>query len=418
MNSIELEKVLDSFRDPYYKVVVRGPAHSRSGYGEYTRSLLRILSQFEEMEDITLQSTPWGNTPLIWDQNHPDKEMLDKFTQMTAAEIKSNMIYDISYQVLLPNEWDSSIAEFNIGVTAATEVDRVCQQWQEACNKMDLIIAMSEHTKQTLLNGPIEITTPIIVLGSVIKDEFLVESDSYFDLDIDEKVQDLYLHIGQISGDPQRDRKNTYGLIYSFKRAFRDDPTKALVLKVNTGRNNAFDRSQTYAVLKNFLLSNGLDQSKAKIYLLHGPMTDKQMADLYRHPKLRCFVSFTRGEGFGLPFLEAAASGVPVLATDHSSYVEFLKNKNEKLFFMASPAIMEVPERYCDGMIIPKGAKWAEVHPEEMVRTLVKFDENFKKESINRKAALAKDNVISLYNLTNLAFHLQSQLKEHFPDRF
>jgi glycosyltransferase involved in cell wall biosynthesis len=410
---------IQEFVEPFYKVCVRGPAHTRSGYGEYVRSLLRILSQYVEYE-ITLQSTRWGQTPYIFDKAHPDMELLNELSIRTKAEYDAKIKYDVSYQVQLPNEWDPQLAKFNIGVTAATEVDRVTQQWQECCNQMDLVIAMSEHTKRSLLNGPIEITTPIIVLGSCYKECFTddIYHPTDLGLDIDPKVKDLFLHVGQISDmDPMRDRKNTYGLIYAFKKAFAVDPTKGLILKVNMGRNHYLDFSQTSASINKFIEANGLQHSRANIYLLHGTMTDKQMASLYRHPKVKAFVSFTRGEGFGIPFLEAAVSGLPIIAANHSSYPEFLTVGSETCFCKVDHEMAPVHERFVDNNIIPQGAMWAEIHPDSMVKSLTRFAE--KGTDVPRqKAGKAKSYVVSKYDKVNMAIEHQRSLRTLFPDKF
>ena len=38
------------------------------------------------------------------------------------------------------------------------------------------------------------------------------------------------------------------------------------------------------------------------------------MNKLYNHPKIKCFVSLTHGEGFGRPLLEASMVGLPVIS--------------------------------------------------------------------------------------------------------
>ena len=59
------------------------------------------------------------------------------------------------------------------------------------------------------------------------------------------------------------------------------------------------------------------------------------MHSLYKHPKVKAFVSLSHGEGFGLPFYEAAYSGLPVLAPDWSGHIDFLyvptKDKKGKI---------------------------------------------------------------------------------------
>lgn len=398
----------------YYKVAFRGPVFTQSGYGEYCRSLYRILNQIDEF-DITLQATPWGVTPFIMDHNHPDWSLLSKGIERTAIEVHQQIKYDLSFQVQLPDEWDNNVASFNIGVTAATEVDRVSENWQQACNRMDLIIAMSEHTKKTLLNGPIEVTTPIIVLGSMIHPDSIDESYEC-PLEFPEHVEDVLLHVGQVSGDPDRDRKNTFGLIRSFKETFKNDNTKALLLKLNLGRNTAIDRNNTILLLKNYI-NQVCPDSKANVYLLHGPMTIKQMGSLYRHPKIKAFVSFTRGEGFGLPFLEAAANGLPIVATNHSSYTEFLTHSGEGKFVKADFMKVSVPEKYVEGRIIPEGAQWAEVPLQESSEVLSKlFKKGF---SIpNKWAEEIKPIVLEKYSIHNLLNHLVNELCDKAPELF
>jgi glycosyltransferase involved in cell wall biosynthesis len=60
------------------------------------------------------------------------------------------------------------------------------------------------------------------------------------------------------------------------------------------------------------------------IYLLHGDLTDGEINELYNHPKVKAFVSFTKGEGFGRPLLEASLMQKPVIASGWSGHVDFL----------------------------------------------------------------------------------------------
>ena len=53
-------------------------------------------------------------------------------------------------------------------------------------------------------------------------------------------------------------------------------------------------------------------------------MTDEEMNQLNNDPKVKAFVSFTKGEGFGRPLLEAAITGKPVITTNWSGHLDFL----------------------------------------------------------------------------------------------
>jgi len=63
------------------------------------------------------------------------------------------------------------------------------------------------------------------------------------------------------------------------------------------------------------------------IYVLHGDLTDEEMNGLYNHPKIKASVSFTKGEGFGRPLLEATFADKLVIASNWSGHVDFLDSK-------------------------------------------------------------------------------------------
>ena len=60
------------------------------------------------------------------------------------------------------------------------------------------------------------------------------------------------------------------------------------------------------------------------IYLLHGEVTDEEMNLLNNDPKIKSFVSFTKGEGYGRPLAEAAITGKPVIVSNWSGHKDFI----------------------------------------------------------------------------------------------
>jgi hypothetical protein len=54
---------------------------------------------------------------------------------------------EIYMQVTVPNEFQK-LGKFNIGVTAGIETTICDASWIEGCNKMDLVLASSEHAKK------------------------------------------------------------------------------------------------------------------------------------------------------------------------------------------------------------------------------------------------------------------------------
>ena len=48
------------------------------------------------------------------------------------------------------------------------------------------------------------------------------------------------------------------------------------------------------------------------------------MNQLNNDPRVKTFVSFTKGEGFGRPLLESAITGKPVITTNWSGHIDFI----------------------------------------------------------------------------------------------
>ena len=68
--------------DNRQKVLVVGPALTLSGYGEQTRFALRSLRSQEDQYDIYLNTTSWGQTGWI----HEDDEEREWIMGKTAIE--------------------------------------------------------------------------------------------------------------------------------------------------------------------------------------------------------------------------------------------------------------------------------------------------------------------------------------------
>ena len=99
-------------------------------------------------------------------------------------------------------------------------------------------------------------------------------------------------------------------------------------------------------------------------------MSRKEMTSLYNSRKIKAFISVTRGEGFGLPFLEAATAGLPVIATNWSAHKEFLDLGRWISF---GYDLKPVAESKIDGEIFVKGAKWAEVREDDFKKKVRNF---------------------------------------------
>lgn len=349
--------------DKKKSVLLRAPAMTNSGYGVHSRQIFKYLKSREDF-DVNVQLLPWGNTQ--WHINH-------KFCGGLIGEIMNcsnvkNTPYDVTFQLQLPHEWDTKLGRYNIGITAGVETDRCHPDWINAINKMDLVIVPSQHTKRTFENSG-AVQKKIIVIP-----EAYVESinEDVKPLDLELETDFNFLVFGQITGDRDTtDRKNTYKTLKWICETFRKDEDVGVIIKTNCGRNTTVDRRKTTDLLRQHI-GRFRKGDFPRFYLVHGDMSDEEVAGLYKHPKVKALVALTRGEGFGLPILEAAASDLPVIATNWSGHLDYM---NKGKFIKVEHDLREVDVARIDGNVFVQGAKWAEAREGSSKKALKKFRE-------------------------------------------
>ena len=356
------------------RIIVRGPVLSMSGYGEQSRFALRALRKHEDKLDIYIVPIPWGNTNWI-NTNDEERKWMDANILRTANYLKSepNPQFDLSLQVTIPNEWED-LAKVNVGYTAGIETTRVAPVWFEKTNMMDRVIVVSNHAKQVFESSAydalnkstgekaiLKLETPMEVVSYPVRN---YDADEQFDIDLEHDFN--YLLMAQWS-----ERKNIENTIKWFVEENIDQEV-GLVIKTNSQANCKIDKEFTLEKRLQPLLKQYEDR-KCKVYLLHGDLSEQQLTSLYTHPKIKCMVSLTHGEGFGLPLFEAAYNGMPIIAPGWSGQCDFLyakmagpgggKVKNRALFHEVDYDIGPVQKSALWEGVIQEGSMWC--YPKE-----------------------------------------------------
>ena len=346
------------------KVLLRAPALSISVYGVHSRQVFRWLESRLDL-DVFVQVLNWGDTS--WMVNSDLEEGLVGRIMDKTIELQDQQ-FDVSFQLQLPDEWDTKFAKKNIGMSAVVETDVCNPEWIKIMNMMDEIIVPTNHIYQTIMR-----TEPTTTRVHVIPESYIeaIDKKDVTMLDMPTINTDFnFLLVGQFTGsDPWNDRKNIFLTIKWFCEAFADDPDVGLIIKANHGRGTMIDRAITKNTLKS-ILSEVRSGEFPKIHLIHGNLSPDEMAGIYRRPDVKCLISLTRGEGFGLPIVEAAASGVPVMATNWSGHLDFL---NLGKFIPIKYKLIEIPENRVDNRIFLPGMKWADPNEQDFKVKVKKF---------------------------------------------
>lgn len=356
------------------KMIFRGPVLTASGYGVHSRQLLRSVIESGDYE-ISVEPTKWGETPfLIGDSDPFIKEILALCTRR-EQERQGNVEYDISVQVTIPNEFQK-LAKINIGVTAGIEVDRVSPEWIIKANEMvDLLIVPSVHSAETFggiqyqddKGGMLKLSRPMALVPEGVDTRFF-NTDPVEDLvgldQVDTEFNFLSVGLG-LDKPIGEDRKNIANLVKWFLERFKDDRKVGLILKVGLVGTSLMDHELIVKRLREIKQLVGAGEFP-RIHLVHGRLTDAQLASLYKSPKVKAYITTTHGEGFGLPIIEAAACGVPVLATNWSGHLDFLKIDGKKRFIALEHDLTQIPKSAVWKGVMDEGTNWATVREDDV----------------------------------------------------
>ena len=233
------------------------PIDTYSGYGARSRDLVRAIIATDKY-DVKIIPQMWGNTPWNFIVDNPEWEFLSQHIWTQPQLPKQPEIW---MQITIPSEFQS-VGKYNIGVTAGIETTLSPGDWIEGCNRMNLVLTSSEHSKKTFLDtvlqkvdqrtnqpiGEAKIEKPIEVLFEGVDINVykpLDKVDSFSEItNIKEKF--AFLFVGHwINGDLGEDRKNVGLLIKMFYEVFKNKKDKpVLILKTSQMGSSYLDRDE------------------------------------------------------------------------------------------------------------------------------------------------------------------------------
>ena len=311
--------------------VVSCPIDTFSGYGARSRDFVRSLIKEKDPEwDIKILPQRWGDCP--WNFLSQDDPLRQRFLNGMQQQP------DIWMQITVPNEFQRVGKSFNVGVSAGIETTIYPAEFIEGSNRMDLNLVSSHHSKnvaqqtsfekkdqQGQVIGNVKLERPIEVLFEGLDlDKYYKKPQKSSILDgINEEF--CFLYTGHwLPGAFGESRKNTATLIKTFLETFNTPSKKkpALILKTNHVSYSLLDREEILKKINQ--IKSQVKGNLPNIYLLHGELTDGEMNEINNDPRVKSFVSFTKGEGFGRPLLESAVTGKPVITTNWSGHIDFI----------------------------------------------------------------------------------------------
>jgi glycosyltransferase involved in cell wall biosynthesis len=405
-------------------VFISCPIDTFSGYGARSRDIALAIIKSDKYE-VKILSQRWGATPFgFLQQSNPDHKLI---LDCIWGQPQLPKQPDCWIQITVPNEFQP-IGKFNIGMTAGIETTACAPQWIEGMNRMNLNLVSSKHAKKVFETSSFEekneqgqvlrsikLEKPVEVLFEGVNTNIYQKIDAINESEVWDVIDDIkedfnYLFVGHwLQGEIGQDRKDTGMLVKTFLETFKNKKQRpGLILKTSAGNYSIMDRDSMLEKIRQIEAS--VDGDLPSIYLIHGELSDNEINELYNHPKVKAHVSFTKGEGYGRPLLEATLSQKPVIASNYSGHLDFL---DPEMSTLLPGEITQIhPSAVVPDMLIPESG-WFTVNYDKASETLEDVYKNYKKyiDGAKRQAYRSRTE----FSLEKMSDKLVSIMDEKIP---
>lgn len=330
-----------------FSLLVEGlaPALDRAGFDVY----INDLNRKNNVEDPNLV------------------RLIDKYTEANGRGEIENAIHIVFW---LMETYQKCQGNYKVGVSLC-ESDKVRPSYLNLCNGMDRILTYSNFCKQVQINSGFKV--PIDVMPPGVHEKFIKPVNRT----LGNKFSFLSVGVSQT-------RKDMRTLVEGFCEAFplsQDYPPEVqgvfplkcnqveLVLKSNNFGDLEWVSKEGWDKRANIrcIFTGWSDNAQRKDFTLD------EMYDLYA--SAHCLVHPSHGEGIGMPILEGAGTGLPVIFTNWSSPAEYLDESNS--YPCQLNPLNEFSDAYPEAGPAGENGKWANIHKSHMKHLMVEVVRNY-----------------------------------------
>ena len=318
-------------------IVWHAPVRDPSGYADEARQFLFALDSL---------ALPVAARELRWNDRVAQLSLSRERTlaRLLIAPESPRSIH--VWHILASHFQREHSAHSNIGRTMF-ETDRLPAGWAHSCNQMDAVWVPSEFNLRTFAQAGVERDKLRVVPGGIDLEPY--------DPSIEPMVIQGTRGYNFLSVFDWTLRKGWDTLIRAYVEEFRADEDVALIFKVHSSL--GYPLAEVVQTVESFLTATlGLDVNRIPdVVFQDSVVSDMHMPRLYRAAD--CYVMPTRGEGWGRPFMEAMAMGLPTIGTGWSGQTEFMTRDNSLLLDFD---VVDVPEIAFQETPTYRGHCWAE----------------------------------------------------------
>ena len=302
-----------------------GPIGFANGYGKVSMAFMESLA---DICDLRILSNNWGES---------EKYLSDKVRKIAKKPVDKLDAFHV--QLYPVHMFNPRLSERQLGYSMH-ETTRIPFKWVQTLNNdCERVLVPSNYQKDAFLNSGVK--RDVFVLPCGLDLRFLPEKP--------QRKPDGIWRFGIMGGLTAR--KGVDVLVKAFKIAFPKQKDVDLFIKTQP------------KIGANWLKEALLDD---RIGINNQNFTPEELVTAF-FDKIDCFVFPTRGEGFGLPPLEAMAMGKPTICTNYSGCVDYLSDKVAlPLNFKEVLAPLSEFDGYPEELRAP-GQMWAEPDLDQLV---------------------------------------------------
>jgi glycosyltransferase involved in cell wall biosynthesis len=367
-------------------VVWRSPIWDPSGYADEGRCITKALSHLPR--HVALEEICWSDKTC---QIMPDDAGLFRAMQRSTRADSNVAITNCIPTLVQPD----SAAFFNV-IRTTFETDRIPDGWFECLERFDEVWVISEHNRQAFIRGGVAPEKTRLIPSFL--DTGLYRPDGP-KLALPPQLKDRFVFLSVFDWQL---RKGWDLLLKAYCQCFPPEGGTGLLLKVTRSHGHGLDFIQRQ--IGELLDSIDVDfQDRNDIVVIDDQLSAAKMVELYRTAD--AFVLPSRGEGWGRPYMEAMACGVPVIGTGASGNVDFMNAENS---FLIPAELVDIPKAASIEINVYDGHKWFEPDFDDLKRIMkvVHLD----KELACRVASKGLETIRNGHNLLAGRGHLEQAI--------
>jgi glycosyltransferase involved in cell wall biosynthesis len=298
------------------QVVWRGIVHDSTGYARVSRENILALDAIGV--DVKVEPISFGSS-----HAEIEPEKVARLNQLILKPLAEDKIKVLVYQAQ-PHGLDATKEKENYDFVVNApfwETTKIPRNWLPNINLFDAVIAPSLANKEWYENSGVTVPIYYAPVGADI--ENYNTSNSKLGL------AEVFDNFNFLSVFQWQHRKGPDILLKAFWQEFTKDDNVALIMKTHFGNSSKADQRAIRNAISQFKQTQGFGDETARVYLSPSIFSDEELKGLYTLSNI--YVLPTRGEGAGLPYMEAMASGIPVIAPAWGGQMDFLTEENSYL---------------------------------------------------------------------------------------